>query len=186
MGLLLAGAIALVSLKAGPPKPPVVAAADAATDADASGSTATSPDAAPPDPDAGAATDDAGEPEPTASDAGTTLLDGEAPAALPGDAPKTVTFGVILVMYKGAQGAPASARTRDEALVIAKQLAEEAKADFKATVQKGDKGSMENAGRMPRGMLELAPESVLFALAKGAVSDPVETPRGFWIMQRIE
>jgi hypothetical protein len=27
---------------------------------------------------------------------------------------------------------------------------------------------------------------VLFSLATGAVSDPVETPRGFWIMQRIE
>ncbi len=186
MGLLLAGAIALVALKAGPPKPPVVAAADAAADADAGGSTTTSPDAAPPDLDAGPATEDGGEAEPTASDAGTTLLDGEAPLALPGDAPKTVTFGVILVMYKGAQGAPTSARTRDEALALAKTLAEEAKADFKATVQKGDKGSMENAGRMPRGMLEPAPESVLFGLAKGAVSDPVETPRGFWIMQRIE
>jgi hypothetical protein len=185
MGLLLAGAIALVVK--GPAKTTAVVVADAGTGSDA-GDAATAPDAAAAaaDLDGGAGTEDGGDPEPTASDAGTTLLDGEAPPTLGTDAPKTVTFGVILVMYKGAQGAPASARSRDEALVLAKQLAEEAKADFKATVQKGDKGSMENAGRMPRGMLELAPESVLFSLAKGAVSDPVETPRGFWIMQRIE
>jgi hypothetical protein len=188
MGLLLAGALAVVVLKAGPAKPVAAVAADAGSDADAGKS---SPDASPaastgsPDQDAGA--EDGGEPEvlgPT--DAGTTLLDGEAPPPLAGEAPKSVTFGVILVTFKGAQAAPATARSRDEALVLAKQLAEEAKTDFKATVAKGDKGSMENAGRMPRGMLEPAPEFVLFSLAKGAVSDPVETPRGFWIMQRIE
>ncbi len=186
MGLLLAGALALVVLKSGPPKTPAIVGADAAADADGSSNATSSPDAAPGDLDGGVATEDAGEPEPVASDAGTTLLDGEAPPTLGTDAPKTVTFGVILVMYKGAQGAPASTRSRDEAMALAKTLAEEAKTDFKAAVQKGDKGSMENAGRMPRGMLEPAPESVLFSLAKGAVSDPVETPRGFWIMQRIE
>lgn len=190
MGLLLAGAIALVAVKGGPPKTAAVAdagAADASADgatSDAGNSGATSTANA--DPDAGTADPDAGAEDPTASDAGTTLLDGEAPPTLAGDAPKTVTFGVILVTYKGAQGAPANSRSRDEALTLAKQLAEKAKTDFKAAVADGDKGSMENAGRMPRGMLEAAPEGVLFNLAKGAVSDPVETPRGFWIMQRIE
>ena len=185
MGLLLAGAIALVAIKGGPPKLGVVAdagapdaAADATSDAGANTTTASA------DLDAGAPDPDAGDPEP--SDAGTTLLDGEAPPTLAGDAPKTVTFGVILVQYKGAQGAPPNSRSRDEALTLAKQLAEKAKTDFKGAVADGDKGSMENAGRMPRGMLEAAPEGVLFNLAKGAVSDPVETPRGFWIMQRIE
>jgi hypothetical protein len=120
------------------------------------------------------------------SDAGTRLLTGEPAPALEAAGPKSIVFGVILVTYKGAQGAPPSARSRDAALELAKTLADEAKQDFKATVAKGDKGSMENAGRMPRGMLEPAPEFVLFSLAKDAVSDPVDTPRGFWIVRRIE
>lgn len=189
MGLLLAGAIALVVLKTGPAKPAAVTAGDAGADGDAAALVSADAGAAS---DAGGdggavAADDAGEPDPTTnSDAGTTLPDGDAAPPVGAEAPKSVSFGVIVVTFKGAQAAPANARTRDEAATIAKQLAEEAKADFKAAVAKGDKGSMENAGRMPRGMLEPAPEFVLFNLAKGAVSEPVETPRGFWIMQRIE
>lgn len=117
---------------------------------------------------------------------GRKLLSGEEPPALAAEAPKSVIFGVILVQYKGAQGALPTARTRDAALELAKQLATEAAQDFKAAVAKGDKGSMENAGRIPRGILEPAPEYVLFSLPKGGVSDPVDTPRGFWIVQRIE
>lgn len=184
MGILLAGAVALVVWKASPPKPQALAAADAGTDGDAGAGGSAADDAG--DLDGGApASEDGGEPE-GPSDAGTTLLDGEAPPQLTTDAPKQVTFGVILVTYKGAQAAPPTARSREEALALAQKLAEEAKTDFKATVAKGDKGSMENAGRMPRGMLEPAPEFVLFSLPKGGVSDPVDTPRGFWIMQRIE
>jgi hypothetical protein len=121
------------------------------------------------------------------------LLSGEAPPALPADAPKSVVFGVVLVTYRGAQGPPgapripATVRSREAALTLAKELAELAKTDFKAAVAKGDKpGSMENAGRLPRGVLEPAPEYVLFSLAKGAVSEPVDTPRGYWVVQRIE
>lgn len=120
------------------------------------------------------------------SDAGTTLLSGAQAPALAGDAPKSVVFGVILVQYKGAQGAPPTARSHEAALELAKQLAADAKTDFKAALAKGDKGSMENAGRMPRGMLEPAPEYVLFSLPKDGVSEAVDTPRGFWIVHRIE
>jgi hypothetical protein len=126
------------------------------------------------------------EPQFPTTDAGATLIDGTAPPGLAGDAPKAVTFGVILVQYKGAQGAPPTARSREAALDLAKQLAAEAKKDFKAAVPKGDKGSQENAGKMPRGMLEPAPEYVLFSLPKDGVSDPVDTPRGFWIVHRID
>ena len=120
------------------------------------------------------------------SDAGVTLLSGAVAPPLAGDAPKSVVFGVILLQYKGSQGAPATARSRDAALELARQLAADAKQDFKATVAKGDKGSTENVGRMPRGMLEPAPEYVLFSLPKDGVSEPVDTPRGFWIVHRIE
>lgn len=150
---------------------------------------------APPE-DGEAPGDPTGEPaDPTQSaDAGgTLLLSGEAAPALPADAPKSVVFGVVLVTYRGAQGppgaarVPATARSREAALAMAKELAELAKTDFKAAVGKGDKpGSMDNAGRIPRGVLEPAPEYVLFSLPKGGVSEPVDTPRGYWIVQRIE
>jgi hypothetical protein len=125
-------------------------------------------------------------PPPPTTDAGATLLSGEAAPSLPGDAPKSVVFGVILVQYRGAQGAPQTARSRDAALALAKQLAVDAKQDFKAAVGKGDKGSTENAGKIQRNFLEPAPEYVLFSLAKDAVSEPVDTPRGFWIVKRVE
>jgi hypothetical protein len=117
---------------------------------------------------------------------GALLLSGERPPALAADAPKSVTWGVVLVVYQGAQLAPTTARSREAALVLAKELAEVAKTDFKAAVAKGDKGSMDNAGKMPRGVLEPAPEFVLFSLKKDEVSGPVDTPRGFWIVRRIE
>ena len=119
-------------------------------------------------------------------DAGGTLITGEAAPGLPPDAPKSVVFGVILVQYRGAQGAPPATRPRDEALKLAQEIAVAAKEDFKAAVSRGDKGSLENAGRLPRGVLEPAPEYVLFSLPKGGVSDPVDTPRGYWIVHRIE
>lgn len=119
-------------------------------------------------------------------DAGGTLLSGEVAPALGPDAPKTVVFGVILIQYKGAQAAAPNTRSREDALKLAKELAAEAKTDFKAAVAKGDKGSMENAGKLARGFIEPAPEYVLFTLPKGEVSEPVDTPRGFWIVQRIE
>jgi hypothetical protein len=129
-----------------------------------------------------------GETDPTQQkDAGgTLLLSGEAPPGLAAEAPKSVVFGVVLVTYRGAQGAPTTARSRDEALKLVKELGELAKTDFKAAVGKGDKGSMDNAGRLPRGVLEPAPEYVLFSLPKGGVSEPVDTPRGYWIVQRVE
>jgi PPIC-type PPIASE domain len=120
------------------------------------------------------------------SDAGATLIDGVPAPPLAADAPKSVVFGVILVQYKGAQAAPPNARSHEAALELAKQIAADAKVDFKAALAKGDKGSLENAGRMPRGILEAAPEYVLFSLPKDGVSDPVDTPRGFWIVRRIE
>jgi PPIC-type PPIASE domain len=141
----------------------------------------------------GEPTGDTTDPIPQADAGGAVLLSGEAAPALPADAPKSVVFGVVLVTYRGAQGLPGAprlpptVRSREEALDLAKQLAELAKTDFKAAVGKGDKaGSMENAGRIPRGVLEAAPEYVLFSLPKGGVSEPVDTPRGYWIVQRIE
>lgn len=189
VGLFVAS-IALVIVKVGGDTRAVATPADAGADAALT-------DAAAPALDAGAEETDAeivGElgieaapiTGPSDGGVGRKLLSGEEPPALSAEAPKSAVFGVVLVTYKGAQGAPANARSRDAALELAKQLAAEAAQDFKATVAKGDKGSMENAGRIPRGILEPAPEYILFSLPKGGVSEPVDTPRGFWIVQRIE
>jgi parvulin-like peptidyl-prolyl isomerase len=97
-----------------------------------------------------------------------------------------VRFGVILLQYRGAQGAPSTSRSKEDALALARSIAEAAHVDFRAQVSKGDPGSMEDAGRMPRGVLEPATEFALFTLAAGGVSDPVDTPRGFWIVKRLE
>jgi len=112
--------------------------------------------------------------------------DAEPSMPLPTGSPKMVRFGVILVQYRGAQTAPASARSKDDAITLARSLADAAKTDFKSQVPKGDQGSMEDAGRIPRGVLEPAIEYVLFTMPAGGVSDPIDTPRGFWIVKRLD
>ncbi len=105
---------------------------------------------------------------------------------LPLNAPRTVRFGIVLVQYRGAQFAPEQAPYKPDALQRARQLLEIARKDFKAAVKQGDPGSVEDAGRLGRGILEPAPEVELFSLAPGAVGGPVDTPRGYWIVRRIE
>ena len=115
------------------------------------------------------------------------LPDGRKAPPVPDSAPQEVTFGVIVFTYQGAQFAPPGARTKEQAKQKALAAAVEAKHDFSAAVAKGDHGSTSNAGRMPRGMLEAAAEYVLFSLAKGEVAaEPVDTPRGYWVMRRID
>ncbi len=106
---------------------------------------------------------------------------------LPPGAPKAVRFGVILVTYTGAQSAKASKRSKEGARALAKKLATEAQEDFAKAVKKGDKGSVTSAGRIPRGVLEPTIEQVLFTLEKGKVHpEPLDTPRGFWIVKRTD
>jgi hypothetical protein len=111
---------------------------------------------------------------------------GDAGTRLPDKAPRSVRFGVILVTHQGAQGAPATARPKKDALELATKLAADAKTDFSAAVRRGDSGSMTDAGRMPRGILEPNVEYALFTLPVGEVSEPLETPRGYWVVKRLE
>lgn len=110
----------------------------------------------------------------------------DAGGPLPANAPKAVRFGVALVQWKGAQGAAPDARSKDEAFKLARTLADTAKTDFKEAVRRGDPGSTDDAGRMPRGILEPSLEYQLFTLTAGSVAGPLETPRGFWIVRRID
>lgn len=187
--LFFAGAVAFVVVQSGPkgrsaPSAPADAGVQADADAGPSAEMEDGADAG--DGDAGLIVEDTNKEREVRTDAGVTLLSGEAPPGLPTDAPKKVRFGVVLVQYRGAQGAPPTARTREAALALAQELTETAKTDFKAAVSKGDKGSTDDLGYIPRGVLEPAPEYELFSLPKGGVSGPVDTPRGFWIVRRIE
>jgi len=122
--------------------------------------------------------------------AGTTLFDGLPVPPLPLNAPRQVRFAVVLISYAEAQpstaSAHAAARSRSEAKAVAEKLLTTAQQDFHAAVLQGDPGSSEDVGRVKVGILEPAAEYVLFTLPVDAVGGPVETPRGYWIVKRLE
>jgi hypothetical protein len=129
---------------------------------------------------------DAGAPEgpPTAGFAH--FPDGRPVPPLPDGSPKQVRLGVVIMTFAGAQGAPPNARSKKDAEELAAKLAADAKSDFHAVVVRGDNGSSDDVGRIPRGVLEPAVEYMLFTMPVGSVSDPIETPRGYWIAKRTE
>jgi hypothetical protein len=114
------------------------------------------------------------------------LPDGHLPPPLPPNAPKQVRLGVVLMTFAGTQGAPPGARSKGDALVLAQKLATDAQTDFHGAVVRGDGGSADDIGRVPRGVLELGTEYVAFTMVVGSVSLPLETPRGYWIIKRLD
>jgi parvulin-like peptidyl-prolyl isomerase len=79
-----------------------------------------------------------------------------------------------------------STRSKADARTLSAKLLAAAEQDFHAAVQQGDTGSADDVGRVKLGILEPAPEYVLFTLGVGAVGGPVDTPRGYWIVKRLE
>ncbi len=114
-----------------------------------------------------------------------TLLDS---GAVPTSASRGVAarLGVVLVQFVGAEGAPGSARARPDALKRARELADQAKTDWKAAVKAGDTGSSEDIGRIPRGVLDARTEVAVFGMGKDEISEPLETSKGYWIVKRID
>ena len=106
--------------------------------------------------------------------------------AMPSGAPRAVKVGVVLVQFAGAEGASSSARAKPEAYKHAQGLAEQARADWTAAVKAGDAGSAVDIGRIPRGVLDRTTEVAVFSLGAGDISEPLETPRGYWIVKRLE
>lgn len=117
---------------------------------------------------------------------GSRMPDGTAVPPLPQGAPRSCEIGVILVEYAGAEGASKNARSKREAFELAQKLAGDARSDFHGAVRRGDEGSADNVGRVQRGILELAVEYFVFTLPVGGVSDPIDTPRGYWIAKRLD
>ena len=123
--------------------------------------------------------------------AGGRMPDGTPVPPLPLTVPRQVRFGVVLVSYAGAQPSAAGAsrppsRSKGDAQVLADKLLLTATQDFHAAVQQGDGGSSDDVGRVKLGVLEPAPEYVLFTLGIDGVGGPVDTPRGYWIVKRLE
>jgi hypothetical protein len=143
--------------------------------------------AAAPSPSASASTGDLalGEPVDGESIGFDLLPDGKKAPPLPQSAPQSVSFGVVVFSYAGAEFATPGARTKDQAREKALAVVADAKSDFSKAVARGDRGSTASAGRVPRGVLEPAAEYVLFTLPKGEVAAaPVDTPRGYWVVRR--
>lgn len=180
VGLLFAlGVVLALVLGRGSSRPTAKAASSATPPASVSAASAPIPAVS----SAAIAEDDAT--PAVASEGFDTLPDGRKVPELPATAPKSVGFGVVLVTYDGAQSAPKEARSKTDAKQKAIGLLEEAKRDFAAAVARGDRGSTADAGHVPRGVLEPAIEYQLFMLEKGAVhAEPIDTPRGFWIVRR--
>ncbi len=105
---------------------------------------------------------------------------------MPSGAPRSVHLGVVLIQYQGAEGASSSARNKKDALAAAEKVAELAKTDFKKAVKDGDSGSGEDIGRIPRGVLDPRTEVAVFSLGASEIAGPLETPRGYWIVKRLE
>ena len=115
------------------------------------------------------------------------LADGGPVPKLEESAPPRVQLGVVLFQYKGAQGAPSNAQSRSAALTKATRTIELAKKDFDEAVKQGDPGSLTNAGEIPRNVLEPVIEYTVFTMEPGSVfPEPIDTPRGFWIVRRIK
>jgi hypothetical protein len=115
------------------------------------------------------------------------MPDGSPVPPLPADAPKRIKLGVALFRFAGAEGATLRERSRETALIAAQAAGQAAQEGFRRAIAKGDPGSNEDIGWIQRGVLERRVEHLIFQLKAGDVGpEPIETPRGFWVVRRIK
>ena len=188
VGLLFVATIAAVAVlglrpkKVPEPTPAAKPSAAAHGSPSAAPSASAAPKAEPGDPEVAVATG-----EGTVTEGFENFPDGGKVPELPASAPTRIGFGAVVFAYRGAQNAPGDARSKEDAKKKAAETIELAQKDFAAAVAKGDKGSTTDAGHIPRGVIEPPIEYVLFTLEKGKVHpEPIDTPRGYWVVRRNE
>lgn len=113
--------------------------------------------------------------------------------ATPTGGPSQIAARHILIAYHGAQRALSGiTRTREQARALATQLAIDARAgkdwdtlwEENSNEPGGQRGG--DLGTFGRGQMVPAFEKAAFGMEVGAISDPVETPFGFHVIQRTK
>jgi NIMA-interacting peptidyl-prolyl cis-trans isomerase 1 len=160
-------------------------AASAATATAASGPASAAPSSAP-----------ASSPPPAPSSEPAAASADAAVVASPNAKPRATKISArhVLIQWMGCDQAPTSVvRTRDQALVVAKEVLRRARAgedfarlaiEYSDEPNAGQRGG--SLGRFGRGAMVKGFEDAAFALQPGQISDIVETGFGFHIIQRTE
>lgn len=113
----------------------------------------------------------------------------------PQTGPERIAARHILITYAGSpKPVPGATRTEAEARALAEQVVQEARqegADWSAlatkyTEEPGGKERGGDLGKFGRGQMVPAFEKAAFALPVGQVSDVVQSPFGFHVIQRYE
>ena len=131
------------------------------------------------------------DPAPTAGSSEPKSTEASDPPLTP---PKRIAARHVLIMYMGSERAPNSVvRSKDQAFSVAQEVHKRAKSgeDFaRLAIEYSDEPGAGNRGgslgRFGKGQMVGAFEEAAFRLRVGEVSDIVETPFGFHVIQRTE
>jgi parvulin-like peptidyl-prolyl isomerase len=119
---------------------------------------------------------------------------GSDPSPAPATPPKKIAARHVLVQWMNAEkAAPSVVRTKDQALAVAKEVLRRARAGddlARLAVEYSDEPGAGNRGGslgvFGHGAMVPAFEEAAFKLKVGEVSDIVETPFGYHVIQRTE